>query len=137
MRVKTFDVLRGISILLMLITHGFLYWLDPKDAYILIIYRFISNTFLVNGFIFVSGLGFGSSWNHQIENGTLKKEIYRRSLVRTLLILILSIVYNIIAVLINSYSWNNIWYWYILQTIVFSRLIGLVLIKIHKFLDRI
>lgn len=58
MRVKTFDILRGISILLMLITHGFLYWLDPKDAYILIIYRFISNTFLVNGFIFVSGLGF-------------------------------------------------------------------------------
>ncbi len=111
MRLRTFDILRGISILLMLITHGFLYWLDPKDAYILIIYRFISNTFLVNGFIFVSGLGFGFSWNHQIKNGTLKKEIYRRSLMRTLLVLILSIIYNIIAVLINNYSWNNIWYY--------------------------
>ena len=77
MRVKTFDILRGISILLMLITHGLLYWLDPQDAYILIIYRFISNTFLVNGFIFVSGLGFGFSWNHQLEKGTSKKEIYR------------------------------------------------------------
>jgi len=132
MRVKTFDVLRGISILLMLITHGFLYWLDPKDAYILIIYRFISNTFLVNGFIFVSGLGFGYSWNHQIEKRTSKKEIYRRSLIRTLIIFILSLIYNIIAVLINDYGWNNIWYWYILQTIVFSRLFGLVLIKIPK-----
>ncbi|MHA1678527.1 MAG: acyltransferase family protein [Promethearchaeota archaeon] len=132
MRLRTFDILRGISILLMLITHGFLYWLDPKDAYILIIYRFISNTFLVNGFIFVSGLSFGYSWNHQIKNRTLKKEIYRRSLMRTLLVLILSIIYNIIAVLINDYGWNNIWYWYILQTIVFSRLIGLVLIKIPK-----
>ncbi len=132
MRLRTFDILRGISILLMLITHGFLYWLDPKDAYILIIYRFISNTFLVNGFIFVSGLGFGFSWNHQIEIGTSKKEIYRRSLIRTLLILILSIIYNLIAVLINDYDWNNIWYWYILQTIAFSRLFGLVLIKIPK-----
>jgi len=132
MRVKTFDILRGISILLMLITHGFLYWLDPKDAYILIIYRFISNTFLVNGFIFVSGLGFGFSWNHQIKNGTLKKDIYLRSLIRTFIILILSFMYNIMAVLINDYGWNNIWYWYILQTIAFSRLIGLVLIKIPK-----
>ena len=132
MRVKTFDILRGISILLMLITHGFLYWLDPKDAYILIIFRFISNTFLVNGFIFVSGLGFGFSWNHQIENGTLKKEIYRRSLIRTFIIIILSSIYNIVAVPINDYGWNNIWYWYILQTIAFSRLFGLVLIKIPK-----
>ena len=132
MRIRTFDLLRGISILLMLITHGFLYWLDPKDAYILIIYRFISNTFLVNGFIFVSGLGFGFSWNHQLEKGTSKKEIYRRSLIRTLIIFILSLIYNIVAVLINDYGWNNIWHWYILQTIAFSRLIGLVLIKIPK-----
>ncbi len=132
MRVRTFDILRGISILLMLITHGFLYWLDPKDAYILIIFRLISNTFLVNGFIFVSGLSFGFSWNHQIEKGVLKKEIYRRSLIRTLLILILSFIFNIVAVLINDYGWNNIWYWYVLQSIALSRLIGLVLIKIPK-----
>jgi peptidoglycan/LPS O-acetylase OafA/YrhL len=116
----------------MLITHGFLYWLDSKDAYILIIYRFISNTFLVNGFIFVSGLGFGFSWNHQLEKGTSKKKIYQRSLIRTLIIFILSLIYNIVAVPINDYGWNNIWYWYILQTIAFSRLIGLVLIKIPK-----
>ncbi|QEE15176.1 acyltransferase family protein [Promethearchaeum syntrophicum] len=132
MRIKTFDILRGISILFMLITHGLLYWLDPQDAYILIIYRFISNTFLVNGFIFVSGLGFGFSWNHQLEKGTSKKEIYRRSLIRTLIILILSLFYNIIAVFINDYGWNNLWYWYILQTIAFSRLLGLLLIKIPK-----
>ena len=132
MRVKTFDILRGISILLMLITHGFLYWLDPKDAYILIIYRFISNIFMVNGFVFVSGLGFGYSWNRQMKKGALKKEIYLRSLIRTFIILILSFIYNVAAVLINDYGWNNIWYWYILQTIAFSRLFGLVLIKIPK-----
>ncbi len=132
MRVKTFDILRGISILLMLITHGFLYWLDPKDAYILIIHRFISNIFMVNGFIFVSGLGFGYSWNHQMKKGALKKEIYLRSLTRTFIILILSFIYNVIAVLVNDYGWNNIWYWYILQTIAFSRLFGLILIKIPK-----
>ena len=126
MRVKTFDILRGISILSMLITHGFLYWLDPKDAYILVIYHFISNTFLVNGFVFASGLGFGYSWNHQMKKGALKKEIYLRSLIKTFIILILSFIYNIVAVLVNDYGWNNIWYWYVLQTIAFSRLFALI-----------
>ena len=131
-RVRTFDILRGIAIFLMLITHGLLYWLDLDSYWLLTLFRLISNTFLVNGFVFVSGLCFGYSWNYQIENGVPFKKIYLRSLKRTFLLFILSFIYNFIAIFVNEYGFTNIWYWYILQTISFSRLLGLILINIRK-----
>ena len=129
-RIRSIDIMRGIAIVVMLVIHVANNWLNDDSRWFLIIMRIFSNTMAVNGFIFVSGLSFGFAWDRNASKGMQLKENSYKSLSRTILIGIISLVYNITTIFIQGYELKEIWFWYILQTIAFLRLINIFIIKL-------
>ncbi len=132
MRIHSIDFMRGIAIFLMICTHVLLYWLYPNEQWVLVVFRLISNPILIPNFVLVSGIAFGYSWRYKIIRKIPQKEINRSSLRRTASLCVLSFGYNIIVLLVLHQPWYNLWAWYILQTIWFSRLLGMIVMKFHK-----
>ncbi|MHA1611559.1 MAG: heparan-alpha-glucosaminide N-acetyltransferase domain-containing protein [Promethearchaeota archaeon] len=126
-RIRAFDILRGTSILLMIIAHVGNYWLTPDSRWLVGLFFLIVNVQGTNGFTFVAGLGFGYSWFRNKEKFRKK-----RSLTHTFLLFVISIGFNIISALVrkNPFWFEYFWYWNILQTIAVCRLLGELLLRL-------
>lgn len=178
-RLQGIDILRGISILLMVVAHVGTYWLRGEDQWLVALYFLVVNVHGTNGFTFVAGMGFGYSWMREMQE-TLKrrqqdenikrrqkdenvkrtqkdesikrgqkglptranqspqanmpKSQARKSLEHSLLLLGLSILYNVGSALVRgSPRWfEYIWYWNILQTIAVCRIVAWAMIRVPK-----
>ncbi len=130
-RMRSFDILRGISICLMLVAHIGKYWLQAESQWLVALFYIFVNMDGTNGFTFVAGLGFGFSWRRSQAQGEPRAQWFRRSLIRTLLLLCVSVGFNAVAAFVRGGSlwWEYLWYWNILQCIAIARLIGLLLTR--------
>ena len=147
-RIRTFDILRGTSILLMLIAHIGNYWLTPDSRWLVGFFFLIFNVQGTNGFTFVAGVGFGYSWwrslsqssefneisrkLHQRKNPQRKYPQITRTVIHTLVLFGISIGFNLISAIVRkSNVWfEYVWYWNILQTIAVCRVLGMILLRI-------
>lgn len=137
MRIEAFDVLRGISIILMLWAHCQHLWLRPEDLWLISITFIILNVHGTPGFTFVSGLGFGFSWEQKRRQGKAQREMELQALTRSLMILGISWIYDIISALIReNVIWvEYFWYWNILQCIAMARILGIGINRLPKWLQ--
>jgi uncharacterized membrane protein len=133
-RIQTFDIIRGVAIFVMVFWHVLLHWMEPESEWLLVFIRLLTNMMAVSAFVFVSGLGFGFSWQKDVNQSLAKKQIRIKSISHSIAILIISLGYNLMGVFIHGYGWENLWYWYILQTIAISRLINLILMDFKEYL---
>ncbi len=135
MRVRSWDILRGIAIFNMIITHGCLYWLDSKFIWILPLFRIISNPVLVNLLVFLSGATFSYT---QTDNGinSQKKpliKVLKSSLFpRTTLYFFIALSFNLLVVVKNDFPLEHLFSWYLLQAIVFFRIGGIFFVTLSN-----
>ena len=79
-RVITIDLLRGISIFLMLRAHIETYWLEPESSWVIGIKFLIVQILGTSNFTFVAGIGFAFSFQNNIKKSKSLKLTIRKSL---------------------------------------------------------
>ncbi|MBD3353601.1 MAG: DUF1624 domain-containing protein [Candidatus Lokiarchaeota archaeon] len=125
-RIQTFDLIRSIAIILMILAHVLDQWLVTESQWIAAILYLILSPMGVPGFMFCAGLGFGFSWQKNESKGYSRRRNTLYSLSRSIIILGIAIGYNLVGVIVHNRAFYDIWFWYILQTIAISRIIGLI-----------
>jgi len=147
-RLHTFDIVRAIAIILMILAHAHAAWLDPTSKWLEGLLYCILSPMGVPGFVFVSGMGFGFSWNNRKRKGFNYRQNMEYQLPRTIALFIVAMIYNIVAMIIHwdglkasgtypsfTGEWGvifNFWFWYILQTLAVSRFFGMFFMKFGK-----
>jgi peptidoglycan/LPS O-acetylase OafA/YrhL len=147
-RIHTFDIVRAIAITLMILAHVHNAWLDAASQWMEGLLYCILSPMGVPGFVLVSGLSFGFSWENNVNKGMDYKKNFNYQLPRTIILIGVAVAYNLAQLLmnINNYVSNNvhpwflgsfgvicnIWYWSILFTLGFSRLFAAYAMKINK-----
>ncbi len=133
-RILSFDILRGFSIILMLIAHVGTYWLKSESQWLVALYFLVVDVEGTNGFTFTAGLGYGYAWAYDRDHSHSYKEINQRIARRTGLLLIFSLGYNLFAISARGQAlwFEYFWYWGILQCICICRLCGMLFMRIGK-----
>jgi Heparan-alpha-glucosaminide N-acetyltransferase, catalytic len=131
-RLYSLDILRGISMFLMLLAHAMTYWPDENSFWVMPIYFIILNISGTSQFTYVAGLGLSFSWLQYRAKGMSEKEIYQKSMSRTYVMIIVSIGYNFVATIVRGTGLAGLWCWNILQCIAFCRLIGTFLMALQR-----
>ena len=135
-RFKSIDIIRGLSICWMIFGHLSEWWIKPEDFWYFELIRSIGD-FLGSGtFLFISGVSSIISYRNRIEKAN-NSDVYTIKMAnleyifRAIIILIIALILNTFtAIMYNDFS--LIWNWFILQTISFSLLLGLPLLKTSK-----
>lgn len=118
----------------MVFLHAIHYWMPSEYHWFWAILYLIITGVGVPGFTFISGFAFGYAWQKDIKKGLNNKEIYLKGLARGIVLLVTAFIYNFFAVVVHNYGWENIWFWYILQTLAFSRLYSLATAKLSPII---
>ncbi|QEE15177.1 acyltransferase family protein [Promethearchaeum syntrophicum] len=132
-RVITIDLLRGISIFLMVMAHVETYWLDPESFWVIGLKFLIVQIMGTSNFTFVAGIGFAFSFQNNLKKSTSRNITIRKSLSHTIILIILSFIFNGLQVLIGGLGISGLWAWNILQCIAFCRLFGILIISMSKY----
>ncbi len=132
-RVITIDILRGISIFLMLMAHIETYWLEPESFWVIGIKFLIAQIMGTSNFTFVAGIGFAFSFQKSIKKSTSRNLAIKKSLSHTIILIIFSFIFNGLQVLIGGLGLSGLWVWNILQCIAFCRLFGILIILVSKY----
>lgn len=147
-RIHTFDIVRAIAITLMVLAHVHKSWLEYDSRWMEGTLYCILGPMGIPGFVMVSGMSFGFSWENNTEKGMNYKKNFNYQLSRTIVLLIVAFGNNLLRVIIfyntllstNQYPWFigpsgvilNIFYWLILFTLGFSRLFGAYTMRLNK-----
>jgi len=86
-----------------------------------------------SNFTFVAGIGFTFSYKRTIQNTGSSDFAIKKSLSHTIILIILALLYNLLQTILSGNGIKGLWMWNILQCIAYSRLLGLIFIKISKF----
>ena len=132
-RVEVIDLLRGISIFLMVMAHVETYWLNSNSFWLIGIKFLIVQIMGTSNFTFVAGIGFAFSYKRNLIRKVSENEVIKTSLSHTLILISIALIYNLIQSLISGTGFKGFWMWNILQCIAFSRLLGLLFINISKY----
>jgi Acyltransferase family len=132
MRLYSLDILRGISMFLMMLAHVMTYWPEENALWVISIYFIILNIMGTSQFTYVAGLGLSFSWLQYRAKGMSEKEIIQKSMSRTYVMIFVSFIYNFIAVIARGTGIAGLWSWNILQCIAFCRLMGTFFMKIQR-----
>ncbi len=129
-RIDAIDIMRGISMFLMILVHMDVYWLREESMW-LVAFTFISLNFMgTSQFVFISGLGMTYSWRKSQEILDSPRLNLKRSMSRTYIMLVVAFIYNVIAILVRpDVGIEGLWYWNILQCIAVCRLMGAFLLR--------
>ncbi|MFX0057959.1 MAG: heparan-alpha-glucosaminide N-acetyltransferase domain-containing protein [Candidatus Heimdallarchaeota archaeon] len=134
-RIKSVDAFRGLSIVVMIFYHPVLWWTVTSQIWLLLLVRRI--LFLeASLFVFVSGISVVLSLRNRMEkidiNQTYsKRDIRREHYSRSLIFLIIAIIYNIFTVIWFMGLWG-LWSWYVLFTVAICQLIAYPLMKLSS-----
>ncbi len=132
-RVFTIDLLRGISIFMMLMAHIETYWLESESFWLIGIKFLIVQIMGTSNFTFVAGIGFAFSFKNNMKKSKSLKLTIRKSLSHTIILIIVSFIFNGLQVLIGGLGLSGLWAWNILQCIAFCRLFGILILLISKY----
>ena len=132
-RVMTIDLLRGIAIFLMLMAHVDTYWLEPESLWVIGIKFSILQIMGSSNFTFVAGIGFAFSFQNNLKKSKSRALTIKKSLSHTIVLIIVSFVFNGLQVLISGFGLSGLWAWNILQCIAFCRLFGILIILVPKY----
>lgn len=136
-RIKSIDIIRGTSILYMLIGHFLEWWIIPEDYWAYILLRILFEPIGSSAFIFIAGVSTSISYRNRMKkidqnnNWDLKK-VKHEYLIRASLILLIGITYNFFV----SLATGNIidtWKYFVLVTIGLSLLISWPLLNTSKW----
>jgi hypothetical protein len=131
-RIQTFDFIRGFAIILMILAHVLDQFLRPDVKWFAAITYTILAPWGIPGFVFASGLSFSYSWESKRQKGSNFIDNAYYSLYRTIVIIGIAFGFNLAGVLIHQQPWINLWYWYILQLLAITRLLGILIMRISK-----
>ncbi|MFX0057958.1 MAG: heparan-alpha-glucosaminide N-acetyltransferase domain-containing protein [Candidatus Hodarchaeota archaeon] len=134
-RYRSIDSFRGLCMFIMVYGHLFDWWLTQNDRWLFIDFL---KPFLgpigATGFILMSGISAGLSYRkNKLKNSSefFMKDIRNIYLLRAVIILIISLVYNF-SIAVNRKDLSFIWAWFVLQTIGFSLLLAYPFLKTSK-----
>ncbi|HMF34516.1 MAG TPA: heparan-alpha-glucosaminide N-acetyltransferase domain-containing protein [Candidatus Lokiarchaeia archaeon] len=133
LRIRSIDLLRGLFIMLMIISHGFSYWLIPSNIWLFAIEGPVFGTIAMFGFVFISGVGFGYSWSREAQNPSSGNNQSLKSLSHTLALLLVAICYNVAYTIAMGDNALGIISWQILQCLAVCRLLSLLFIRVKKY----
>lgn len=132
-RVGAIDLLRGISIFLMILAHIETYWLEWDSFWSIGIKFLIIQIMGTSNFTFVAGISFAFSYQKILEKSTSRDLTIKKSLSRTIIMIILSFTFNCLQALIGEVEFSGLWTWNILQCIAICRLFGILIILVSKY----
>lgn len=137
-RIKTFDIIRGWCMFMMVFGHMLSWWIIFQDRWLTSALHSIFGDIVAIGFLFISGLSAVIFFRNRLIKAEASIDysvelVKSEYLFRALLILIIALLYNI---LISIGTWDplNIWKWFIPLTIAISLLLAFPLLKISKSL---
>lgn len=135
-RIKTFDIIRGWCMFMMVFGHMLSWWIVSQDRWLTSALHSIFGDIVAIGFLFISGLSAVIFFRNRLTKieisikysvGQVKNEY----MFRALLILIIALLYNIV-ISIGTWDPLNIWKWFIPLTIAISLFLAFPLLKISK-----
>ncbi len=135
-RIKTIDVLRGTSILYMLVGHLLEWWIIPADFWAYVLLRILFEPIGSSAFIFISGVSTSISYRKRmrvadpLNIGELKK-IKHEYLFRGFLLFLIGIIYNLVVALAIDTLYDT-WKYFVLVTIGLALMISWPLLKTSK-----
>ena len=132
-RVITIDLLRGISIFIMIMAHADTYWLEQESIWLIGIKFLILQIMGTSNFTFVAGIGFAFSFHKKFKKSNSRALTIKNSLSHTIILIILSFLYNGLQALIGGLGLSGLWAWNILQCIAFCRLFGILIVMVSKY----
>ncbi len=130
-RLDSIDILRGISIFLMIMAHTDWEWLQEGSMW-LIGFKFLAVNYIgTSQFVFIAGLGFTYSWRKSQDSVADQNTVLRNSMSKTIVMFLVSFIFNAIAPLFRPSvgKVEGLWYMNILQVIALSRLLGILIVK--------
>jgi hypothetical protein len=132
-RVIAIDLLRGISIFFMILAHVETYWLEWESFWSIGIKFLIIQIMGTSNFTFVAGISFAFSFQENLKKSTSRDLTIKKSLSRTIIMIILSLIFNVVQALIGGVEFSGLWTWNILQCIAICRLFGILIIIVSKY----
>ncbi|MFX1259779.1 MAG: heparan-alpha-glucosaminide N-acetyltransferase domain-containing protein [Promethearchaeota archaeon] len=135
-RLKSIDILRGLSMLWMFLAHLMIWWLQKEDLWLYRATFAICDVLGSSAFLFVAGLSTVISYRNRLIKVKIladynKKMVKKEYMFRALFILILALIYNTV-VAIGAEDLKMIWTWFILLTVAISLFAGWPLLKTSK-----
>jgi len=132
-RIITIDLLRGISIFMMLMAHIETYWLESESFWLIGIKFLIVQIMGTSNFTFVAGIGFAYSFQNNLKKSKSRNLTIKKTLSHTIILIIVSFIFNGLQVLIGGLGLSGLWAWNILQCIAFCRLFGILILLVSKY----
>jgi hypothetical protein len=135
-RIKSVDVVRGLSIWIMVYGHMLQFWIRPEDIWL----KYWLFAFLApigaTGFLFISGVSSTLAYKNNLQTKKLQMKTMRNIyLLRALFILIIALFFNFgVAIVFGGGNLVDIWSWNALQTIGISLLLAWPFLKTSKML---
>ena len=135
-RLKSIDIMRGGSIIWMIIGHLIGWGIRSEDFNFFIVLRAIGDILGSGAFLFVAGMSTMLSYRNRLEKVKTTEEynikmIRNEYIFRALIILTIAMIYNILTgVAVNIY--RDIWKYFILLTVALSLFMAWPLLKTSK-----
>lgn len=140
-RLKSVDIFRGMCILYMTIGHQIEWWVTEADYWLYELFWNLGAPIGGGGFLLVSGISAALSYRFKLRkyehtHEFSKKSIRDEYILRALMILIISFIWNISAVLMGLVDMGikGIWLWFVIQTISISLILAWPLLNSSKIL---
>ena len=135
-RIKSIDILRGLSMTWMMIGHLLAWWIRDKDRWFYLLTFDIFDPIGAAAFLLVAGISSAISYNNriakiEISDGYTKNAIRNEYFLRAFFVLIVALIYNVFIAIGTSDPYM-IWTWFILLTVAISLFIGWPLLKTPK-----
>jgi len=135
-RIKSIDIFRGLGMVYIMVGHMIDWWSRPVDDWLFYVYVSLFSALGAAGFVFISGVSTMISYRKRIEKvknteGYSFKTVKREYLLRSVLILGVGLVYNII-VAIEFSDPLIIWKWFIILTVAICLLFSWPFLKTSK-----
>ncbi len=132
LRILALDYLRGLYILIMIVTHAICFWPKPEAIWLFAYEGPLIGSIAACGYVFVSGIGFGFSWTKVDSSGVSPKEQNLRSFSHSMALYVIALGFNLGSSFSATEQGFGIFSWTILQCLVFSRLLSQIFIKLKK-----
>ncbi|MFX0187080.1 MAG: heparan-alpha-glucosaminide N-acetyltransferase domain-containing protein [Candidatus Hodarchaeota archaeon] len=135
-RIKSIDILRGLSMTWMVIGHLLAWWIRGKDRWVYLLTFEILDPIGAAAFLLVAGISTAISYRTrlakiEITEGYTKNNVRNEYMLRAFFIFIVAILFNLfIAIAISDPE--MIWTWFILLTIAISLFIAWPLLETPK-----